>query len=232
MNGWTSQLVSAASAHVVGLDAVWDALGASWYRALLASGLLVFACCAGWGISQSNSLALVRLVRWWIGRVLWPLLCSRSWLARATTIYVNNMLILCGLLALGRWSWAVIGGTALVGVVMGVAVRTLSGMSELSSVEITGGGLGSWRLQWGMGLNLLEPPAIAIALGLALSREPESFSAAQTWGTFLVVVAPLMLVAAGGESLWMGESAAFQHGSSKKPPPTHDAGTADESHSD
>lgn len=232
MNGWTSQLVLAVSANVSGLDAVWGVLCASWYRALLASGLLVFACCAGWGISQNESLALVRFVRWWVGRVLWPLLCSRSWLARAATIYINNMVILCGLVALGRWSWAVIGGTALVGVVMGMAVRTLSGIPELSSPEVVGGGLGSWRLRWGLGLNLLEPPAIAIALGLALSCGPESFSTAQAWGTFLIVVAPLMLVAAGGESLWMGESAAFQHGASRNSRLADNSGTADESHSD
>jgi|GEM_PF-3773079 len=57
-----------------------------------------------------------------------------------------------------------------------------------------------------MAINLLEPPAIAVALGVALSAQPEPLSAAQVWGTFFVVVAPLMLAAACGESLWIGDS--------------------------
>ncbi len=213
------QLASSATPGVFELGTVWGTLGVVWYRALLAAGLLVFACCAGWGISQSESLAVVRLVRWWIRRVVMPLLRSRSWLVRSVAIYVNNMVILSALVALGHWSWAVIAGTAFVGVVMGIAVRALSVIPELSDVSGRSGSeasgedfLASWRVQWGMALNLLEPPAIVVALGLALSCEPESLSAGQVWGAFLVVVAPMMLVAACGESLWMGESEAFDAG--------------------
>ena len=65
------------------------------------------------------------------------------------------------------------------------------------------------RVIWGMGLNLLEPPAIAVALGLALSYSSAPLTDTQLWQTFVFVVAPLMLVAAGGESLWMGASDAF-----------------------
>ena len=53
-------------------------------------------------------------------------------------------------------------------------------------------------------LNLLEPPAIALALGLAIGRSAIPLSSTQAWGVFLTWVVPAMLVAAGGEALWLG----------------------------
>ncbi len=188
----------------------WAVLGLVWWRALLGVALLIFACVAGWQISVSASLAPVRFVRWWVLRVLLPLLRSRSWVGRAAAIYANNMAILTAVVAVAAWSWAVILGIAVIGGAMGIAVRTLSQEPSMASLEVDPADTGTpGRVIWGMVLNLLEPPAIAITLGLALSYTSAPLTDTQLWRTFGLVVAPLMLVAAGGESLWMGATDAF-----------------------
>ncbi len=195
----------------------WAVLGQVWWRALLGVVLLIFACVAGWQISVSASLGPVRFVRWWVSRVLLPLLRSRSWVGRAATIYANNMAILTAVVAASAWSWAVILGIAVIGVAMGIAVRTLSQEPSMASLEVDQADSGTpKRVSWGLALNLLEPPAIALTLGLALSYTSAPLTDTQLWRTFGLVVAPLMLIAAGGESLWMGATDAFA-GPSKKP---------------
>jgi len=188
----------------------WAVLEQVWWRALLGAALLAFACVSGWQISVSASLAPVRFVRWWVLNVLLPVLRGRSWAVRAAAIYANNMVILTLLVAVAAWSWAVIAGIAAIGVAMGIAVRTLSREPSMASPEVGRPDSGtSRRVIWGMALNLLEPPAIAITLGLALSYTSAPLTDTQLWRTFGSVVAPLMLVAAGGEALWMGVTEAF-----------------------
>jgi len=65
------------------------------------------------------------------------------------------------------------------------------------------------RVRWGMALNMLEPPAIALTIGMAMAREPLHLPEVQLWKTFGLLVAPLMLAAACGESLWMGVTPGF-----------------------
>jgi len=188
----------------------WVVLGHIWWRALLGVGLMAFACIAGWQISSGMAAAPVRLVRWWVLRVLMPILRGRSWLRRATVIYANNLLILTMLVACAPWLWAVVAGIAAIGAAMGIALRTLSSEPSLASVEASQEARSvSGRVIWGMALNMLEPPAIAVALGLALSYATVPLDATQLWRTFWCVVAPAMLLAAAGESLWMGAVDAF-----------------------
>jgi hypothetical protein len=193
--------------HIV----IWDIVTESIWHALLGSALLVFAGVAGWAISRSQSLAPVRVVRWWTNRVLLPLLRTTSWFRRTTTIYANNMLILAGVMLVSSMSEAVILAVALIGVAMGIAIRTLQehpwmespDASAIDEKSVAG------RVRWGMALNMLEPPAIALTIGMAMAREPLHLPEIQLWRTFALVVAPLMLAAACGESLWMGVTPGF-----------------------
>ncbi len=58
----------------------------------------------------------------------------------------------------------------------------------------------------GMALNLLEVPAILITLGLSMGRggATSGLLSGDVWTAYAVAVAPLLLIAAGGEALWLG----------------------------
>ena len=53
-------------------------------------------------------------------------------------------------------------------------------------------------------LNLLEPPAIIAAIGLSLGRSVVPLSPGQAWEAFAAWIVPALLIAAGGEALWLG----------------------------
>jgi len=189
---------------------LWDVIAGAWLHLLLGAGLLVFACCAGWAISRARAFAPVRFVTWWVQRVLFPALRHGSWFVRATVIYVNNMLILTVLMLVSPIPLAVIVVTAVVGASIGIVMRALSedqvwGSSAAPRPKPTHVRL----MSLGLGLNLLEPPAIALTLGLALGRVPRGLTGVEVWRVFAMVVAPLMLAAACGESLWMGVTPGF-----------------------
>jgi len=189
---------------------LWDVIAGAWMHLLLGTGLLVFGCCAGWAISRARALAPVRFVTWWVQCVLFPRLRHRSWFVRATLIYVNNILILTVLMLVSPIFSAVIVVTAVVGTSIGIVMRALAedqewGLSSAPRPEPTNVRLRSL----GLCLNLLEPLAIALTLGLALGRVPRGLTGAEVWSVFAIVIAPLMLAAACGESLWMGLTPGF-----------------------
>ncbi len=166
---------------------------------------MVVAVWVGWATAATGSFALVRLVRWWLARVMLLHLSSRSWVHRAAVIAANNLLILMALMALGQWLVAVLVGVALCGVSMGIALRVLPDLSGGFGLPAAGNGHGpSWRMRVGVVLNLLEPPAIAVALGLAIGISVIPMPLVQAWHAFLTWVVPAMLIAAGGEALWLG----------------------------
>lgn len=180
-------------------------IGSFWGCALAGTVLIVVATWVGWATAESESFALVRLVKWWLTRVVLPHLTARLWVHRAAVIAANNLLILLGLMALGRWLVPVLVGIALCGVSMGIALRLLPDLPGGIGLPAVGGGPGSsWRMRVGVILNLLEPPAIAFALGLAIGISASPTPPGQAWGVFLIGVVPAMLVAAGGEALWLG----------------------------
>ena len=68
----------------------------------------------------------------------------------------------------------------------------------------------------GVGLNLLEIPAIALGAGLCLAQAVLSptIEWAEAWSMYGRIVLPTLVVAAAGEALWMGIY----------PPTIHDSG--------
>ena len=122
-------------------------------------------------------------------------------------IALNNLTVCAVMTAggsLGPLAWLAVAG---VGFSLGIALRLLLGENELPAEGAVSARGGS-RLAAGLGLalNLLEPPAILLAGGLTLAQKAlwPFLSAAWAWCVFLCVVAPLLVLAAAGESLWMG----------------------------
>ena len=117
-------------------------------------------------------------------------------------IFVNNVSLLAVLVALGRWSLAALLGVACLGVSLGIAVRIMSSQMLVfgSCAPAPRGRLA--RL--GIALNLLEPPAIMLAIGLSLARQAIPLSPMQVWETFVIWAVPALALAAGGEALWLG----------------------------
>jgi hypothetical protein len=147
----------------------------------------------------------VRLVSWWVTKVLVPLLKSPSWWRRATTIFVNNICVVSGLLVTGSWHWVALAMVAGLGVSMGMALNCLCRTTDgLIAVPPTRAGRADWRLRIGVTLNLLEPPAIVVTLGLCLGQRTAELAAAQVWEAFSIWVVGPMLIAACGEGLWLG----------------------------
>jgi len=180
-------------------------MGSLLFCTLAGTVLVVVAVWVGWTTSRNESGTLVRLVRWWLARVVLPQLGARSWAHRAAVIAANNLLILGALMALGQWLVPVLIGTALSGVGMGIALRLLPHLAGAFDLPPTDNDQGSgWRMRTGIALNLLEPPAIVLALGLAIARSAIPLPPAEAWGAFATWVVPAMLIAAGGESLWLG----------------------------
>lgn len=184
-----------------------DVIGTVWVNAALGTGLILIGTGAGWTVGQAARLPPVRLIAWWISRFVLPVLRCRSWWGRAAAIFANNLSILAALLALGRWHAASIVGVAGLGISLGIGLRVLSGPSGavIRTAPVRKRCADERRrLRIGVALNLLEPPAIILTIGLSLGRVPIALSWTQAWETFALWVFPLTLVAAAGEALWMG----------------------------
>ena len=186
-----------------------NVIGAIWLSIALGTGLMLVATGLGWAVAQLGSLPPVRWVAWWVRAVILPLLRCRSWWRRTAVIFINNISILAAVLAVGWWHLGALLGVAGLGVGLGIGLRILS--SEPTAVVDPYPEYGvrnKRRVRIGIALNLLEPPAIILTIGLSLARQPMPLSPGQVWETFIVWVVPATLLAAGGEALWLG---ATQH---------------------
>jgi len=161
----------------------------------------------GWWIGRYRSFAIVRLVGWWISRVVLPILRSPSWAARASTIAANNLSACALLIVMGTTFPTAWLGVIGLGLSLGIAVRALS------ADEIGDASLGdnmpdrnAAKMVVGMTLNMLEPPAIVIAVGLCLGQRamPAGVAMRQAWESFAICVVPALLLAGAGEALWLG----------------------------
>jgi hypothetical protein len=180
-------------------------VGSLWKCSLVGAVLIVTAVWIGWLSGPASSFPLVRFIRWWLVRIMLPRLGSPSWWYRAGVIAVNNISILAVLVALGVWPVAALTGVALCGVSMGIALRILPGLSGGFALPVSGWPVGfRWRVWAGVALNLLEPPAIVLAIGLSIGQRSIPLPADQAWASFALWVVPAMLLAAGGEALWLG----------------------------
>jgi hypothetical protein len=180
-------------------------LDAVWVSALGGGLLMTGAAVGGWFLATRPTIPAVRAVDGWLRRVVLPLLRRRTWLGRAAVIFQNNILILAGIVALGRWPGASVLMVLVVGLSLGIAFRllldtadeTLAPRLQLPASERR-------KVKIGMTLNMLEPPAILLALGLSLGQWVADVPFADAWAGFLIWVLPAMLLAAAGEGLWLG----------------------------
>lgn len=184
--------------------------GVLWPSMLAATVLAALTTVAGWRLGRRHSLPPVRLIAWWVTRVAVPLVKSPAWSRRATIIFLNNTVVLATVVALGAWRAAAFLGVAGLGLSLGIGLRILSGRAEHFPVPVAPTSpRARSALTIGVVLNLLEPPAIVLALGLALGRQAIPLSKEQTWTTFAVWVVPALLIAAAGEALWLGAGRAY-----------------------
>lgn len=195
----------------------FSVIRAVWLPALLGSGVVLIGVGAGWALAQNSALAPVRLVTYWVRRVVLPLVRRRSWLGRTLTIFVNNGFILSVLMLLSGWFTAALVGVAIVGISLGIGLRVLANESLGIGVPASDVPIRIRRsIRIGLWLNMLEPPAILLTFGLILGRTSIPLDATAMWRTFACWVVPALLVAAGGEALWIGaglDLAARQSGS-------------------
>lgn len=182
-----------------------NVISAIWLTIAWGTGLTLVATGLGWAVGQMGSTPPVRWVAWWVRTVVLPLLRCRSWWRRTVVIFANNISLLAALVAVGRWRLGALMGVAGLGVGLGIGLRILSSEPTAAmdpcpeySARVRR------RIRIGIVLNLLEPPAIMLAIGLSLARQPMPLSPGQVWETFLVWVVPATLLAAGGEALWLG----------------------------
>ncbi len=184
-----------------------DVIGAVWLIAAMGTGLALVGTGLGWAVAQTESLPPVRLVAWWVRRIVVPLLHSRSWRRRAAVIFVNNVSILAVLTAVGRWHWGALVSVAGLGAGLGIGLRILSNEPTADLQPDRAPGAGAKRsFRIGIALNLLEPPAIILTIGLSLGRLAVPLSHVEVWETFALWVVPATVLAAGGEALWLGAS--------------------------
>ena len=194
-----------------------DVLGIGLRPTLAGVAVLIIAAVAGWGMAAHGGFIPVRAVRFWMERVILRALHHRRWSARAAIILCNNTAI-CALLVLaGGWpggSWTAV---TVVGLSMGIALRSLAGSPEAPGLEAlqpdSDAPPKTDLLLWlGLLLNLIEVPAIIVTLGLSMGQlaSPNDLSPDEMWGVFLILVTPALLVAAAGEALWIGRRQPFR----------------------
>lgn len=182
-----------------------ELLGGLASSMVLGTALLVAASAVGWLLASFHRFFFVRWVNYWVKHVVIPLLGTPSWPRRTLIIFANNSLILAAVLQLGSWRVSSRIGVILVGLSLGAALRQL-GAHVADSDAFTDPSTPSERrrLRFGVGLNLLEIGAIVVTVGLAVGVPDLKIPVAQAWKLFGYGVIPTLLVAAGGESLWMG----------------------------
>jgi len=199
---------------------ILDTLFAQWRYMLVGTCVTLVGIFVGWIVGTRDSFAPVRGIAWWVRHVVLPLIQARRWHKRAAMIFANNTLVLALLVALGIWRNVAVAAIALLGLNLGIALRVLDNEGiSLSRPYPTLDLATRRRMTAGVLLNMLEPPAIVIALGLALARGGPSADHVLIWRTFAICVIPALALAAGGEALWLG---AYHRG----PPPAQSTSDA------
>ena len=96
------------------------------------------------------------------------------------------------------------GAVLLIGFCLGVALTLLAHrLVELPDFDKPTSGRSRWIARCGVTLNLIELPAIALTLGLAMGYESVGMTAIRAWTLFGSVIMPMLAVAAAGEALWI-----------------------------
>ena len=182
-----------------------ELLGSLASSMVLGTALLVVASAVGWLLASFHRFFFVRWVNYWVKHIVIPLLRTPSWSRRTLIIFANNSLILAAVLQLGYWRVSSRIGVILVGLSLGAALRQLGAhVADSDAFADPSTPSERRRLRFGVGLNLLEIAAIVVTVGLAVGVPDLKIPLSQAWELFGYGVIPTLLVAAGGESLWMG----------------------------
>ena len=172
---------------------VFSELGRSM---VLGTVAMLVAVGFGWVMGRHRTFPPVRMVAWWITRIVLPLLKSRSWGRRAATIFINNTGVLTALLVLGSWRLTARIGVVILGLSLGMALRHLGAVTDEFAAAVPVRGQGDKRrIRVGVALNMLEPPAIVLSLGLSLGLRTIPLTPGQAWETFAVWVVPALFAA-------------------------------------
>lgn len=178
-----------------------------WPAALTGVGCLMLGVIAG-GVAVGTGEGMVaRGLRWWVVEAILPMIRHRSGLLRAVVIFVNNAVICALLVSLGRWGWVVWIGLLVEGMTLGGSAAVLAESADSDpfwEAEESSGSIS--RVRIGLGLNLLELPAIGLSVAVAVGQSffGSVVSSGQSWSIFAMCVVPLLVIAAAGESLWIG----------------------------
>lgn len=172
---------------------------------LTGTGIICLGAAVGWAFGHYELSVPVRAINWWLTRVILPRLRKRSWSRRTATIFVNNTTVLATMVALGVWPTVGLAAVAVLGVNLGIALRVLARLpDDLLGPEGATAPSSDWRMTAGVALNLLEVPAIVATLGLSIGYKAVFASAGQAWQIFGLWIAPVLLIAAAGEAMWLG----------------------------
>lgn len=160
------------------------------------------------GCRIGNRKWMRRPIDWWLRHIVSRVLEGSGWGRRAALISANNATV-CGLLVLsgsaGNLAWM---ATAGLGLGLGGALRLLLPRINLAPPPPDSSPLR--RSLYGVGLvvNMLEVPAILLSAGLSLSQSAwsEKLAGGDALQAYLLIVAPLLVVSAMGEALWISLS--------------------------
>lgn len=198
---------------------VEDVAAIGWRPILIGTVVLLIGSVAGWGMAGDRSFAPANWLRWWMVRFILPGLRHRFWLARLGVIFLNNaticaLTIAAGALPAGAWAAVV-----LLGLSLGTGMRMLTDPRwEIVLPEAPEAAAEPEQppaldrvAALGILVNMLELPAIALTLGLAMGRGPlpNHLAPEAIWRIYACWIAPLLLIAAGGEALWLGRRRPF-----------------------
>lgn len=195
------------------IDVLWD-IGFG----MIVGTVLAVACVgAGWILALGNTGGPTRLIAWWVHHVVDRIVRAGCWRRRCAGIFANNTAVTALLVALGAWAVGAWAGIVCLGLSLGIGLQVMSRRPDAFGIVTNSADVrAARRIRVGVTLNMLEPPAIAIAIGLSLGRNalPAGLSAGQSWETFAVCVVPLLLVAACGEALWLDATIRTAEGAS------------------
>ncbi|MCB9850290.1 MAG: hypothetical protein H6817_06255 [Phycisphaerales bacterium] len=197
-----------------------DLISIGWRPTLIGNGVMMIGAVAGWGMAGDPHFAPVHWLRLWMEHIILPGLRQKRWAARAAVIFLNNATICALLVGLAKWPAGAWVSIVIVGLSLGAAIRLLqtpgwefhdaADNPEPQSDDAPPAALDR-LVAVGLLLNLLEVPAITLALGLAMGRcvVPNHMLPAEVWRVYAFWVAPLLIIAASGESLWIGRRSPF-----------------------
>jgi len=177
-----------------------------WQESLIGGVVIVVFVFLGIYQGRTSENIITWSVKWWLDHVVRVIVSSPSWLFRTAAIAANNTLVCFAAVVLGALVYIAWIGIACIGFSLGIALTLMTtNKSFESDEEQSPFSRKSKSTTIGLVLNLLEVPAIMLSAGLSLAQGAlgSTLNLSQAITTFALIVIPLLLISAAGESLWM-----------------------------